>query len=106
MNHKSSIVSQTNLGIYVWQFPDGQFFADEDANVLSITAMRGDIRAMSKITSAAKFYGAKEGRPVFLEGRRKINDEELKEQIQRAQAGLVPDPYDIGEYKDGLRRTT
>lgn len=96
----SRIVSETDLGVYVWQFPDGTFFADSEMNVLSITARRNDLSAMSKLSTAAKHYGATEGTPVFLEGKRKISDAELQEQIDRMKGGFVPDPLDIGVYKD------
>jgi hypothetical protein len=103
MKHKTRVVTnQTNLGIYVWELLNGDFLADEDLNILSITAMRGDIVAMTAVSNAAKNLGF-EGRPVFLEGYRKITDEEFQEQIHRMQEGLIPDPLDIGVYKDSLR---
>jgi len=101
---KTRVVSETNLGIYVWALPDGTYLADDDANVLSINAMRNDLLAMANISKVAKNLGF-EGRPVFLEGRRKITDEELQEQIYRASIGLVPDPLDIGVYKEEMRRS-
>lgn len=98
-------ISETKLGVYVWQLDDESFFADNKANVMSITAMRGDLWAIGKISEAARHYGVYEGgRPVFLEGARKISDEELEEQIWRMNEGLVPDPYDIGVYKEEMRR--
>lgn len=105
-NRKSRIstVSETNLGVYVWQLSDETFVADEFANVMSISAMRGDLDAIMKITRAAKYYGFPEGEAVFLEGVRKITDDELQEQLERMNNGLVPDPYDIGVYKEEMRR--
>jgi len=105
-NKKSRIsaVSETNLGVYVWQLPDETFVADENANVMSIAAFRGDLTAISKITAAARHYGFPEGTAVFLEGVRKITDEELQEQVARMNDGLIPDPYDIGVYKEEMRR--
>lgn len=96
-------VSETNLGVYVWQLPDGTFVADEDANVMSISAFRGDIGAMSALRNAARHYGFPEGEAIFLEGARKIDDEELQEQIERMKQGLIPDKYDIGVYKEEMR---
>lgn len=106
VNKKSKIttVSETNLGVYVWQLPDGGFVADERANVMSIAAMRGDLEAISKIKQAAWHYGFPDGQAVFLEGARKITDDELEEQIWRMNQGLVPDPYDIGVYKEEMRK--
>jgi hypothetical protein len=43
------------------------------------------------------------GRPKFLSGRRPIDDEEFEYQKKRLEFGLVPDPLDIGEYKDNLK---
>jgi hypothetical protein len=45
-----------------------------------------------------------EGRPKFLSGRRKIDDEEYEYQKQRLEWGLTPDPLDIGVYKDSILR--
>jgi len=105
MGQKSKLteVRETNLGVYVWQLPDGNFLADEDLNVLSITAMRGDLRAMAEISKVARHLGY-EGAPVFAEGRRKISDEEWEEQNWRLENGYIPDPYDIGVYKENIRR--
>lgn len=98
-----STVSETNLGVYVWKLPDDTFVADENANVMSISAFRGDLAAISAIRKAANYYGFPEGEPTFLEGHRKISDEELQEQIYRMSQGLTPDPYDIGVYKEEMR---
>lgn len=97
------MVSETKLGVYAWKLPDDSFVADENANVMSIAAFRGDLGAISKIREAARHHGFPEGEPVFLEGARKITDEELQEQIFRMNQGLVPDPYDIGAYKEEMK---
>lgn len=99
---KISVVSQTDIGLYIWQMPDGRFVTDEDKNLMNIPAIRGDLAAIKKITDAAKYYGLEEGQPFFLEGSRRATDEELEEQKERLRQGLVPDPYDIGVYKDAL----
>jgi|ERR1044072_108898 hypothetical protein len=100
---KLSIVSETNVGIYVWRLPNGDFLA-EGLDVLSIEARRGDIQAMAAIGRAAKHYGFPEGTPVFQEGYRKITDEEFEIQYARLMNGLTPDPMDIGDYQDELRK--
>lgn len=100
---KISEVRETNLGVYVWQLPNGSFLADEDLNILSITAMRGDIAAMANISAVANNLGFGDGTPIFAEGRRKINQEEWEEQNWRLENGLIPDPYDIGIYKESMR---
>jgi len=103
VKHKTSIVTgETDIGIYVWQLPNGDFLVDEDLNVLSINARRGDLRAMANISKVARNLGF-EGQAVFAEGHRKISDEEFEEQKWRMAQGLIPDPLDIGSYKDDLR---
>jgi len=97
-------ISETNLGIYVWKLNTGEFLADEDFNILSISAKRGDLIAMNKIASVAKNLGYGDGQPVFAEGYRKITDEEFEEQIDRMTQGLIPDPLDIGNFNDEVRK--
>jgi hypothetical protein len=106
MGQKSKLteVRETNLGVYVWQLPNGSFLADEELNLLSITAMRGDLRAMANISAAARNIGYEDGAPVFAEGRRKISDDEWEEQKWRLEHGYIPDPYDIGIYKENMRK--
>lgn len=101
---KATIVSETNVGIYVWQLPDGEYVA-QGLDVLSIESTRGDIQKMAAIQKAAKYYGFPEGTPVFVEGRRKITDDEFQTQLHRMRAGLTPDPQDIGTYQDEMERT-
>lgn len=100
---KVSRVSETNLGIYVWQLPDGGFLHDGNPlNVLSIASMRGDISKMIAISNEARVCGYPEGKAVFVEGARKISDDEFAEQVWRMRNGLTPDVLDIGSYKDDV----
>lgn len=92
---KVSPVEEVNYGLYVWQMPDESVVMDEDGNYLSIKSMRGDIRQIKKLKQAAKNYGIDEGKPIFFSGHRQVTDEELQEQKQRAELGLVPDPRDL-----------
>lgn len=102
MKSRTRIVSETNQGIYVWQLPDGNFLA-EGLNVLSINSVRGDLQKMAEISRAAREYGYPDGTPVFVEGNRKISDEEFEIQYERMMNGLVPDPLDVGNYQDSVR---
>lgn len=95
-------VSETNLGVYVWALPNGEYLMDEEFNVLSIQAMRGDLQAITKIGQVARNMGY-EGSAEFVEGARKINQEEWEYQRDRFLSGLTPDPYDIGNYKDSIK---
>jgi hypothetical protein len=49
-------------------------------------------------------FGIYEGGPKFLSARRKIDDEEFEYQKQRLNWGLIPDPMDIGNYKDEMKK--
>lgn len=103
---KMSRVSETNLGMYVWLLPSGKYLSDDDNNYMNIVARRGDIKAMAKLREAAIYYGFPDGEPKFIEGARRVNQEERLEQLARQKAGLIPDPFDIGNYKEELKWKT
>jgi len=100
----SSFEEETRLGIYVWEMPDGRWIGDDDGNFLSITSMKGNKSRIDALAREVRSYGIDEGKPLFLSGRRKIDDEEFEYQKQRLDWGLVPDPLDIGNYKDELKK--
>lgn len=95
---------ETRLGTYVWEMPDGRWVGDDEGNFLSILAMRDDRVKVNMLVDAVRGYGIYEGQPLFLEGRRKIDDEEFEYQKQRLRWGLTPDPLDIGVYKDEMAK--
>jgi hypothetical protein len=95
---------ETTLGIYVWEMPDGRWIGDDDGNYLSITSMKGNRSRIDALAREVRSYGIYEGKPTFLSGRRKIDDEEFEYQQQRLKWGLTPDPLDIGVYKEETRK--
>lgn len=95
---------ETTLGIYVWRMPDGRWIGDDEGNYLSITSIKGNKARIDLLAGAVKGFGIDVGEPLFLAGRRKIDDEEFEYQNQRLKWGLVPDPLDIGNYKDEMKR--
>lgn len=95
---------ETRLGIYVWEMPDGRWIGDDEGNYLSITSTKGNRSRIAALADAVRSYGINEGQPIFLSGRRKINDEEFEHQKQRLEWGLIPDPLDIGNYKDEMKK--
>ena len=95
---------ETTLGIYVWEMPDGRWIGDDEGNYLSITARKGNKSRMDALAREVRSYGIYEGRPLFLSGRRKIDDEEFEYQKQRLEWGLVPDPLDIGVHKEEMKK--
>jgi len=94
-NMKVTPVEEVNWGLYLWQMPDESVVMDEEGNYLCIKSIRGDITQIQKLKRAAREYGINEGKPIFFSGHRQVTEEELEEQKQRAEMGLVPDPQDI-----------
>ena len=92
------------LGIYVWEMPDGRWIGDDSGNFLSVTSKKGNKSNIDALAREVRSFGIYEGGPKFLSARRKIDDEEVKYQKQRLDWGLVPDPYDIGNYKDEMKK--
>lgn len=95
---------ESTLGIYVWEMPDGRWIGDDEGNFLSITSKKGNKSRIDALAREVRSYGIYEGKPKFLSGRRKIDDEEFEHQKQRLEWGLVPDPLDIGNYKDEMKK--
>jgi hypothetical protein len=102
-NIKKEVIEDSVLGIYVWEMPDGRWIGDDDGNFLSVTSKKGNRSRIDALAREVSSYGIYEGQPKFLSARRKINDEEFAEQEQRLKWGLVPDPFDIGSYKDEMK---
>lgn len=95
---------ESTLGIYVWEMPDGRWIGDDDGNYLSVTSKKNNKDRINALANEVQSYGITEGRPLFLSARRKIDDEEFEYQQQRLKWGLVPDPLDIGNYKDEMKK--
>lgn len=95
---------ETRLGIYVWEMPDGRWIGDDDGNFLSVTSTKNNKSKIDALAQTVSSYGIYEGKPKFLSGRRKIDDEEFEYQNQRLKWGMVPDPLDIGNYKDEMKK--
>jgi hypothetical protein len=100
----SGVEDETRLGIYVWEMPDGRWIGDDDGNYLSISSIKGNRARIDALAREVRSFGIYEGQPKFLSGRRKIDDEEFEHQKQRLDWGLVPDPLDIGNYKDEMKK--
>ena len=92
---KITPVEEVNWGLYMWQMPDESLVMDDEGGYLSIPSTRGDITQIKKIKDAARHYGLDEGKPIFFSGHRQVTQEELDEQKNRAELGLVPDPRDL-----------
>jgi hypothetical protein len=88
----------------VWELPSGEVLGNENGDIMHIFCTDLDPVKMQEaqriLKDAARHYGFPEGRPVFWNGKRPIDDEELEHQLARARAGLVPDPLDISAIKE------
>jgi hypothetical protein len=100
---KITPVDEVNWGLYAWQMPDGSIVMDEEGAYLSIPSMKGDIRQIKKLKDVAHHYGLEEGKPIFFAGHRAVTDEELEEQRQRLELGLVPDTQDLPGMMDYIK---
>ena len=94
-NMKVTPVEEVSWGLYLWQMPDESVIMDEEGGYLSIPSFKGDIRQIQKIKRTAKEFGVNEGKPIFFSGHRQVTQDELEEQKQRAELGMVPDPQDL-----------
>jgi hypothetical protein len=92
---KITPVDEVNWGLYMWQMPDESLIMDDEGGYLSIPSIKGDIRQIQKLKQAALHFGVNEGKPIFFAGHRQVTAEELEEQKQRADLGLIPDPQDM-----------
>lgn len=106
MKPKVTTVQETPYGIYVWVMPNGAVIADSDGpdrNYLCINARQGDLKAMAAITREVRSYGITEGEPFFIPEVHKVDDEEYYRQKERLEQGLIPDPLDIGAWREEER---
>lgn len=94
------LIEEVPYGLYVWETEGGWIVQDDDANVMSVFAMKGDRKAIDALRQAAVYYGHPDGKPVFWSGRRQISDEELDMQLQRQKWGLEPDPLNYAALVD------
>lgn len=99
------VIEETNLGLYVWEMPDGKWIGDDEGNYMLIESVKGDAQKIMLLRDTAYDFlrnmGLEpQGRPRFLAGRRKVSDDEYEEMLMRQRAGLVPDKYDVAAIKE------
>ncbi len=97
------MVQETNIGIYVWEMPDGRWVGDDEGHFMLITARQGDRKRIAQLADAARAHGVTEGTARFLAGQRPVTDEQYEEQRQRLAFGLTPDPEDNYAQLDELK---
>lgn len=92
---KRTPIRETDLGVYVWQMPNGKFLANEHADVLNIPSEFGDIQKMAELQKAAMYWLKvmglpQEGKPVFWDVHR-CSEEEYMEQVYELENGILSD---------------
>jgi len=97
------VAEDGELGLYLWQTPDGKYFGNGDGDFLVIPARKNDLKAMTDIYHAAKHYGATGGRAIFIANARIVSQSEREDQMERMLDGRLPDPYDVGALKDEVK---
>jgi hypothetical protein len=105
---KVSVVDDYGVGLYVWELENGQWISDGEGHFLTMPSDRGDEYKLGIFKKYAhnllRESGVEpNGRAVFLPGHRQITDEQYEEQKARQDAGLTPDPFDVGAAEDELR---
>jgi hypothetical protein len=94
------VTNNAAWGIYVWELDNGKVFGDKDGNVLNIPGRPFDIEPMNKLTQAAKYYGAPEGKAKFIPGTQRVSEMRHSEELGRMIEGLIPSETDIGAWED------
>jgi hypothetical protein len=92
---KRTLIRETDLGVYVWERPNGKILADENNNPLNIPSEYGDLRKMAELQRAAHYWLGvmdlpKEGKPIFWDVHR-CTEEEYQEQVEAMDNGILPD---------------
>jgi hypothetical protein len=88
-------IRETDLGVYVWQRPNGKFLANENGDVLNIPSEFGDISKMMELQRSAHYWLGvmdlpPEGKAVFWDVHR-CTEEEYLEQVYEMQQGVLSD---------------
>ena len=104
-NSKLTVLNKAqDYGLFVWQMDhNGKAFGDGRGNVMNIPGNRYDLEKMSKITQAAKYYGAPAGKAIFMPGVRRVTEMEYSEQVSRMKEGYIPSETDIGAWMDAAK---
>lgn len=81
MKMKRQKVRESDIGVYVWELPNGNILANTDGEILNVPSEFGDISKMAELQRAARYYGYPEGRAVFEEVHR-CTEQEYQDQLQ------------------------
>lgn len=87
---KKTKVRESDVGVYIWELPNGNILANTEGEILNVPSVFGDLSKMVELQVAAKHYGYPEGRAVFEEVHR-CTDQEYQDQMQQLiETGTTP----------------
>lgn len=90
MGLRKSKIRESDIGVYVWQLPNGNVLADTDGNILNVPSEFGNLSKMVELQVAAKHYGYPDGKAVFEEVHR-CTEQEYQDQMQELiERGTTP----------------
>lgn len=90
MDMKKTKVRESDVGVYIWELPNGNILANTEGEILNVPSVFGDLSKMVELQVAAKHYGYPEGRAVFEEVHR-CTDQEYQDQMQQLiETGTTP----------------
>lgn len=98
-----AVKNQSNYGLYVWRKASGGVFSDEDGNIMNIPGQPFDIQKMNRITQAASYYGAGDGKPDFIPGVNRVSEMRASEELGRMSEGYIASETDVGAWQDAQR---
>lgn len=90
MGLKKSKIRESDIGVYVWQLPNGNILANTEGHILNVPSEFGDLSKMVELQKAAKHYGYPDGKAVFEEVHR-CTEQEYQDQMQELiERGTTP----------------
>lgn len=96
------VIRETGYGCWVWELPTGEILG-QDEQFMLVFGTENDVAAKKAITDAARHYGYPDGTATFWPDVRPVSDEEYESQLERAEQGLTPDPFDIAAINEEMR---
>jgi len=89
------LVNQRIFGVCAWMLPNGQLLMDADRNILCAEGFVGNPVVERQVAEAAAYWSDRAGGKVhWVEGARKVSDDEAEGQTERLLDGKIPDPME------------
>lgn len=100
----AKVIDEVDYGVYVWEMPDGSYIQDSDGRFFCVASTKHNFQRYQALKKAVESeFGITEGRVVWFSGHRPVSDDEYEVQLQRYEAGLQPDIWDVAAIKEDYR---